>query len=281
MGGDGNPYPNPNEQDKGLFGNLAGYAGGHYPPQHGGGYPPQGAYPPTGYAPPGGYPPSGYPPAGGAYPPAGYPPSGGGYPPQGGYPPAGYPGASHSSGGHGPGMGTMLAGGAAAAAAAYGVHQMTSSHGHGGHNASHGAHNMMGPMGYHGGGHYKHGKHGGGKFKHGKHKKHGKFGKHKGKHSGYKKWKIEEPKIPVMTFLSVTSKVAASASATRIFDIPFYFSSNEWHLLLEILAILSMILGNLIAITQTSMKRMLAYSSIGQIGYVRDSNDGYASMIET
>ena len=46
-----------------------------------------------------------------------------------------------------------------------------------------------------------------------------------------------------------------------------------------------MILGNLIAITQTSMKRMLAYLSIGQIGYViigiivGDSNDGYASMI--
>nr|UZA62119.1 NADH-plastoquinone oxidoreductase subunit 2 [Carex littledalei]UZA62136.1 NADH-plastoquinone oxidoreductase subunit 2 [Carex littledalei] len=90
---------------------------------------------------------------------------------------------------------------------------------------------------------------------------------------------------PVVAFLSVTSKVAASASATRIFDIPFSFLSNEWHLLLEILAILSMILGNLIAITQTSMKRMLAYSSIGQIGYViigiiaGDSNDGYASMI--
>nr|YP_009427858.1 NADH dehydrogenase subunit 2 [Circaeaster agrestis]YP_009427874.1 NADH dehydrogenase subunit 2 [Circaeaster agrestis]ASV47734.1 NADH dehydrogenase subunit 2 [Circaeaster agrestis]ASV47751.1 NADH dehydrogenase subunit 2 [Circaeaster agrestis]QKI32398.1 NADH-plastoquinone oxidoreductase subunit 2 [Circaeaster agrestis]QKI32399.1 NADH-plastoquinone oxidoreductase subunit 2 [Circaeaster agrestis]QKI32483.1 NADH-plastoquinone oxidoreductase subunit 2 [Circaeaster agrestis] len=90
---------------------------------------------------------------------------------------------------------------------------------------------------------------------------------------------------PVVAFLSVTSKVAALALATRIFDIPFYFSSNEWHLLLEILAILSMILGNLIAITQTSMKRMLAYSSIGQIGYlmigiiVGDSNDGYASMI--
>ncbi|CAI0416951.1 unnamed protein product [Linum tenue] len=46
-----------------------------------------------------------------------------------------------------------------------------------------------------------------------------------------------------------------------------------------------MIVGNLIAITQTSMKRMLAYSSIGQIGYViigiivGDSNGGYASMI--
>nr|YP_010379865.1 NADH-plastoquinone oxidoreductase subunit 2 [Astragalus pectinatus]UCS41006.1 NADH-plastoquinone oxidoreductase subunit 2 [Astragalus pectinatus] len=90
---------------------------------------------------------------------------------------------------------------------------------------------------------------------------------------------------PVVAFLSVTSKVAALASATRILDIPFYFSSNEWHLLLEILSILSMILGNLIAITQTSMKRMLAYSSIGQIGYViigiivGDSNGGYASMI--
>lgn len=47
---------------------------------------------------------------------------------------------------------------------------------------------------------------------------------------------------PVIAFLSVTSKVAASA--TRIFDITFYyFSSNEWHLL-EILAILSMRLGN-------------------------------------
>ncbi|KAF3773843.1 NAD(P)H-quinone oxidoreductase subunit 2 [Nymphaea thermarum] len=84
----------------------------------------------------------------------------------------------------------------------------------------------------------------------------------------------------IVIFLSVTLKAVASASATQIFDISFYFSLNEWHLLLEILAILSMILGNLIAITQTSMTRMLAYSSIGQIGYliigiiVGDSNDG-------
>nr|QYB22462.1 NADH-plastoquinone oxidoreductase subunit 2 [Saxegothaea conspicua]BBF91312.1 NADH-plastoquinone oxidoreductase subunit 2 [Saxegothaea conspicua] len=90
---------------------------------------------------------------------------------------------------------------------------------------------------------------------------------------------------PVVAFLSVTSKVAASALATRLFDIIFYFSSNEWHLLLEILAILSMVLGNFIAFTQTSMKRMLAYSSIGQIGYILigvingNSNNGYASMI--
>ncbi|KAK5844314.1 hypothetical protein PVK06_000450 [Gossypium arboreum] len=101
---------------------------------------------------------------------------------------------------------------------------------------------------------------------------------------------IENESNQMVLFLNLSdlllrNQVAASASATRIFDIPFYFSSNEWHLLLEILAILSMILGNLIAITQTSMKRILAYSSIGQIGYViigiivGDSNGGYASMI--
>ena len=56
--------------------------------------------------------------------------------------------------------------------------------------------------------------------------------------------------------------------------------------LLEILAIFSMVLGNLVAITQTSMKRMLAYSSISQIGYlligiVTGGFNGYASMIIT
>nr|YP_009498639.1 NADH-plastoquinone oxidoreductase subunit 2 [Isoetes butleri]YP_009499335.1 NADH-plastoquinone oxidoreductase subunit 2 [Isoetes engelmannii]YP_009536137.1 NADH-plastoquinone oxidoreductase subunit 2 [Isoetes graniticola]YP_009555634.1 NADH-plastoquinone oxidoreductase subunit 2 [Isoetes piedmontana]YP_010588284.1 NADH dehydrogenase subunit B [Isoetes lechleri]YP_010588355.1 NADH dehydrogenase subunit B [Isoetes smithii]AWK92321.1 NADH-plastoquinone oxidoreductase subunit 2 [Isoetes tegeti len=89
---------------------------------------------------------------------------------------------------------------------------------------------------------------------------------------------------PVVALLSAASKVAALALATRIFNIIFSFSSNEWHFLLEILAILSMILGNLIAITQTSMKRMLAYSPISQIGYlmigiIAGNSNGYASML--
>ncbi|KAI8562949.1 hypothetical protein RHMOL_Rhmol03G0075600 [Rhododendron molle] len=159
--------------DKGLFSHLAGYAAGHYPPSYGAyppppgypsqGYPPQGyppaAYPPNaGYPPHGGYPPAGYPPPGG-YPSAPYPPQGGypssPYPPPGGYPPAGYPGpsASHHSG-HGPGMGALIAGGAAAAAAAYGAHQLS----HGSHHLGHG-----GFSGHH------HGKFKHGKFKHGKH----------------------------------------------------------------------------------------------------------------
>nr|WIA67706.1 NADH-plastoquinone oxidoreductase subunit 2 [Apopellia endiviifolia]WKW94915.1 NADH-plastoquinone oxidoreductase subunit 2 [Apopellia endiviifolia] len=89
---------------------------------------------------------------------------------------------------------------------------------------------------------------------------------------------------PVVAFLSVVSKVAGMALATRIFNSIFIYSANEWKLLLEILAISSMILGNLVAITQTSMKRMLAYSSISQIGYiiiglVTGDLNGYASMI--
>nr|QWW93165.1 NADH-plastoquinone oxidoreductase subunit 2 [Lunularia cruciata] len=88
---------------------------------------------------------------------------------------------------------------------------------------------------------------------------------------------------PVVAFLSVTSKIAGLALAARIFNILFGFSPDEWKIILEVLAILSMILGNLVAITQTSMKRMLAYSSISQIGYIligliTGDLKGYASM---
>nr|BDN79665.1 NADH dehydrogenase subunit B [Ditrichum rhynchostegium] len=89
---------------------------------------------------------------------------------------------------------------------------------------------------------------------------------------------------PVVAFLSVASKVAGLALLVRLFNIVFPSLSNEWHFILEILAICSMILGNLVAITQTSMKRMLAYSSISQIGYlmigiITGEFNGYASMI--
>nr|YP_009584156.1 NADH-plastoquinone oxidoreductase subunit 2 [Selaginella uncinata]QBL07855.1 NADH-plastoquinone oxidoreductase subunit 2 [Selaginella uncinata] len=92
----------------------------------------------------------------------------------------------------------------------------------------------------------------------------------------------EGPPTPVVAFPPVTSKVAASALATRTFN-PLAPFSDEWHLLPEILAILSTILGNSIAIAQTSMKRMLAYSSISQIGYIMigliaGNPSGYASM---
>lgn len=89
---------------------------------------------------------------------------------------------------------------------------------------------------------------------------------------------------PVVAFLSVASKIAGLALLVRFFNIVFSSVSNEWHFVLQILAICSMILGNLVAITQTSMKRMLAYSSISQIGYliigiITGELNGYISMI--
>nr|YP_009545090.1 NADH-plastoquinone oxidoreductase subunit 2 [Gymnomitrion concinnatum]AZB86851.1 NADH-plastoquinone oxidoreductase subunit 2 [Gymnomitrion concinnatum] len=88
----------------------------------------------------------------------------------------------------------------------------------------------------------------------------------------------------VVAFLSITSKIAGIALLTRIFNIVFVFTPNEWKLILEVLAISSLILGNLVAITQTSIKRMLAYSSISQIGYIiigliANNINGYTSMI--
>jgi NAD(P)H-quinone oxidoreductase subunit 2 len=89
---------------------------------------------------------------------------------------------------------------------------------------------------------------------------------------------------PVVAFLSVGSKAAGLALATRLLSIVFPAIQDQWHIILEIIAILSMVFGNLIAATQTSMKRMLAYSSISQAGYliigiVAGTSDAYASMI--
>jgi NAD(P)H-quinone oxidoreductase subunit 2 len=59
---------------------------------------------------------------------------------------------------------------------------------------------------------------------------------------------------------------------------------EQWQFIFTALAILSMILGNVVAISQTSMKRMLAYSSIGQAGFIMiglviGTKAGYASMV--
>lgn len=89
---------------------------------------------------------------------------------------------------------------------------------------------------------------------------------------------------PVVAFLSVGSKAAGFALATRLLVTAFPLMTEQWHFVLTALAILSMILGNVVALAQTSMKRLLAYSSIGQAGFVMiglviGTDAGYASMI--
>ncbi|RUR78229.1 NAD(P)H-quinone oxidoreductase subunit N [Chlorogloeopsis fritschii PCC 9212] len=89
---------------------------------------------------------------------------------------------------------------------------------------------------------------------------------------------------PVIAFLSVGSKAAGFALAIRLLTTVFPLVAEEWKFVFTALAVLSMILGNVVALAQTSMKRMLAYSSIAQagfvmIGLVADTQAGYASMI--
>jgi len=89
---------------------------------------------------------------------------------------------------------------------------------------------------------------------------------------------------PVVAFLSVGSKSAGFALAIRLLVTAFPTVTDQWHLVFTTLAILSMVLGNVVALTQTSMKRLLAYSSIAQAGFVMiglitGSEAGYASML--
>ena len=73
---------------------------------------------------------------------------------------------------------------------------------------------------------------------------------------------------PVTAFLSTASKAAAFAIFARIFYVGFHDFRLDWSSVLATIAALSMIIGNLAAITQDNIKRLLAYSSIGHAGYV-------------
>lgn len=89
---------------------------------------------------------------------------------------------------------------------------------------------------------------------------------------------------PVVAFLSVGSKAAGFALAVRLLVTAFPLMSEQWRFVLTALAILSMVLGNVVALAQTSMKRLLAYSSIGQAGFVMiglivGTEAGYSSMV--
>jgi len=73
---------------------------------------------------------------------------------------------------------------------------------------------------------------------------------------------------PITAFLSTGSKAAAFVVLARIFAISFLKMGDSWVMLLSILAVASMTLGNVAAILQDNVKRMLAYSSISHAGYI-------------
>jgi NADH-quinone oxidoreductase subunit N len=72
----------------------------------------------------------------------------------------------------------------------------------------------------------------------------------------------------VTAYLSVASKAASFAFLVRVFLGPLASARELWEPLLAVVAIASMTVGNIAAITQSNIKRMLAYSSISHAGYI-------------
>ncbi|WP_376693215.1 NADH-quinone oxidoreductase subunit NuoN [Wenzhouxiangella sp. EGI_FJ10409] len=74
--------------------------------------------------------------------------------------------------------------------------------------------------------------------------------------------------LPITLFLSSVPKLAAVALAIRLLDNGLIELHGDWQGMLIVLAALSMVLGNVVAIAQTNIKRMLAYSTISHMGFV-------------
>jgi NADH-quinone oxidoreductase subunit N len=72
---------------------------------------------------------------------------------------------------------------------------------------------------------------------------------------------------PVTAFFAAAPKVAAFALLVRVLAGPFGHVVAEWQQIVIAISVLSMLLGALAAIRQTNIKRLLAYSSIGHVGY--------------
>ena len=73
---------------------------------------------------------------------------------------------------------------------------------------------------------------------------------------------------PVTAFLSVASKTGGFVALFQLIFIGFLGRSDVWGPLFGVLAVLTMTVGNLVALRQTNIVRMLAYSSIAQAGYI-------------
>ncbi|MDW8103802.1 MAG: NADH-quinone oxidoreductase subunit N [Armatimonadota bacterium] len=73
---------------------------------------------------------------------------------------------------------------------------------------------------------------------------------------------------PISAFLSTASKTAGFAALLRLLIVGLYGAEDVWVTLLVALSALSMVLGNLVALAQSNLKRLLAYSSVAQAGYL-------------
>jgi len=73
---------------------------------------------------------------------------------------------------------------------------------------------------------------------------------------------------PITAFLSAGSKAAAFSVMLRVFIMGLEGSHSSWWQILWLVSVLTMTLGNVVAMVQTNIKRLLAYSSISHAGYI-------------
>ncbi len=73
---------------------------------------------------------------------------------------------------------------------------------------------------------------------------------------------------PVTAFMAVTTKVAALGAFLRLFDVALTATHHTWAPAVAALATITIVVGNVGALGQSSLKRMLAYSSVAQAGYM-------------
>jgi NADH-quinone oxidoreductase subunit N len=88
----------------------------------------------------------------------------------------------------------------------------------------------------------------------------------------------------VTLFIATAPKIAYFALALRLLTHGLTGTEHEWSQMLGALAVLSLILGNVVAIAQTNLKRMLAYSAISNVGFiilgfVSGTQSGYAASL--
>jgi NADH-quinone oxidoreductase subunit N len=73
---------------------------------------------------------------------------------------------------------------------------------------------------------------------------------------------------PITAFMAVATKVAALGVLLRLFDVALIEAHGSWGPALAVLATITILVGNVGALGQSSLKRMLAYSSVAQAGYM-------------
>ena len=74
--------------------------------------------------------------------------------------------------------------------------------------------------------------------------------------------------LPITSYLSATSKAAGMALIIRLFSSALLPVASDWRFMIGAISAITMLTGNVIAIQQHNIKRLLAYSSIGQVGYM-------------